>query len=401
MNKRIVILVGAGASVEYGLPATDELSYRIDQEVRAQLERKINESNDPSIKGYYENALWCYNSIKNNLAYYYGDEKEAHFERLYHAISESLQLIPLDSSALPRFKPMIQALANRKNCYDKNHLWVCSKEIIRTIYKQVELACSSSQNDLSSLKNFLSGLSSRFISRIYTTNYDNFFEKATNFEWVSGFNNSQEISCFDPSACWDAWDKNCIFHLHGSIHFGFQVNGLGSSKFVSYKDLNAAYESVEDFSGPEGYKLSGNSFERSPIITGLDKLDKIQQSPFSHYFACLGRDIMEADTIFIMGSGLADLHINYWVSEARKNNRNTKIIFVDYLAHEIDFLQFIDASENLKSQILKNDFECDLRFDTPNYSGWTINSNRDLAIWSKGFGSFLKNWHHILDFVES
>ena len=55
----------------------------------------------------------------------------------------------------------------------------------------------------------------------------------------------------------------------------------------------------------------------SAVVTGLDKLSLLQQRPLSDFYSALARDAMLADLLIVIGLGLADLHLNTWLAEAR------------------------------------------------------------------------------------
>jgi hypothetical protein len=84
------------------------------------------------------------------------------------------------------------------------------------------------------------------------------------------------------------------------------------------------------FTGSTVRQMDGSSFMRTAVITGLDKLSRLQERPLSHFYSALARDAMVADVIFVIGSGLADLHLNTWLHEARSQKPMTPILFVDW-----------------------------------------------------------------------
>ena len=97
-----------------------------------------------------------------------------------------------------------------------------------------------------------------------------------------------------------------LFHLHGSVHFRFPL-GRTPDPDVEIGDL-AWYESREEalryaHSGGSGKaRLDGTQLERSAIVTGLDKLGRLQQSPYLSYYGGLTREVNEADLIIVLGT---------------------------------------------------------------------------------------------------
>jgi hypothetical protein len=49
-----------------------------------------------------------------------------------------------------------------------------------------------------------------------------------------------------------------------------------------------------------------------------------------HYYSALARDAMLADVIFVIGSGLGDLHLNAWLGQARLRNPLPPLLVVDW-----------------------------------------------------------------------
>ena len=75
--------------------------------------------------------------------------------------------------------------------------------------------------------------------------------------------------------------------------------------------------------------MDGSSFMRTAVITGLEKLSRLQRRPLSHFYSAMARDMMLVDVIFVIGSGLGDLHLNTWLHEARSRNPIPPILFID------------------------------------------------------------------------
>jgi hypothetical protein len=136
--------------------------------------------------------------------------------------------------------------------------------------------------------------------------------------------------------------------------------------------------------------MDGTQVVRSPIITGLDKLSRIQQRPFCYYYAALARDLMDADVIYVIGSGLADLHMNTWLHEARSKNRRTPLVFVDYWKDGFAAERFELDSKLIALFHSLNVHTSELRErDYGAMDGWTISQDGSAAVWDQGFQKFL------------
>ncbi|HFH2507464.1 TPA: hypothetical protein ACGJQF_005047, partial [Pseudomonas aeruginosa] len=74
----------------------------------------------------------------------------------------------------------------------------------------------------------------------------------------------------------------------------------------------------------------------------MDKLGRLQQSPYAFYYSALNREAMEADLILVLGSGLADLHLNTFLKAARRARPDVPILYVGYWGREaLDFYSTI------------------------------------------------------------
>ena len=84
------------------------------------------------------------------------------------------------------------------------------------------------------------------------------------------------------------------------------------------------------WNGSGDQRMDGNEVVPAPIITGLDKLSRLQSAPFSHYYASMARDTLAADVVYVIGSGLSDLHLNTWLCDARAKKSSPPLVFVDH-----------------------------------------------------------------------
>jgi hypothetical protein len=82
--------------------------------------------------------------------------------------------------------------------------------------------------------------------------------------------------------------------------------------------------------------MDGGEIIYTAIITGFDKLGRLQQRPFSHFYAAMMRDLIWCDVIYVIGSGLGDLHVNSLIHEARSRNPPPALIFVDNCKNGFD-----------------------------------------------------------------
>lgn len=385
-SKRILVLVGAGASVDFGIPQTKDFT--------AALERELQDDQYCLESGGWEAYQW----VKNTLEKYYGDEPwEAHFERVYHSLHE-LAAMKLIDGAVPKYKPVLYPFLKPEHALEDRALRAAAHAMLKAIYKIASTSSALSKHSLNPLTAFIKGLMENAVPRIYTTNYDDFFSQAYP-GLFTGFTNKRDgYNLFNPKDYWAEWNVPGLFHLHGSVHFGFPLGGTPDPD-VDIGDL-AWYESREEAikhvhgGGSGKARLDGTQLERSAIITGLDKLGRLQQSPYLSYYGGLTREVNEADLIIVLGSGLGDLHLNTCLLQARRTCPPTPIIYVGWWKDG-------DLREALRGDLTDQTIAMvhDLRIDICNraqmqfgsYPGWAVNTNARAAIYAKGFYSFLQD----------
>ena len=293
--------------------------------------------------------------------------------------------------SLDEYRPLLNPFLQQKHNFEKESLRHLADEILRVIYDEVLVACNGNSVDLSPLAGFLNGLRDEYITRVYTTNYDDFPLQAVP-DLYTGFPEGAGPSKFELNSFWDKEDVASIFHLHGSIHMGFPhpipVDG-GIGELFWYEDRNCA--SAQSRSHPsDDRRMDGSLYMRSPIITGLDKLTRLQQRPLTHFYSALARDLMKANVIFVIGSGLGDLHLNSLLKEARSRNPKPSIIFVDYWGG--GFFESTRFEMGRKETEMFHALGIHVSDGYPPLTvggGWTTAADRTAAVWDKGFQAFL------------
>jgi len=103
---------------------------------------------------------------------------------------------------------------------------------------------------------------------------------------------------------------------------------------------------------------------------------------------------MEADLILVLGSGLADLHLNTFLKAARRARPDVPILYVGYWGREaLDFYSTIHFELEDRDIALFHELGIDLvnvaeaRFKADD--GWTVDARGKAAVWADGFQSFL------------
>ena len=286
-----------------------------------------------------------YSKISETLTDYLQDGAGAvTFEHIYHCAHELLFTFKPIPKAANEYRPILVPFINRRIEVDKQALQELVKDMAKFIFAEISTVCKEPITSLDPFVAFLAKLRKDHITRIYTTNYDDFLlQAAPNLN--TGFDPSpgpEDPRSFDARAFWQGTDTDGCFHLHGSVHLGFGPPQAPEADLgaLHWFDNRTAALQHSRFTGSGKRRMDGSEIMRTAVITGLDKLSFLQQQPFPHYYASMARDALTADIIYVIGYSLNDLHLNTWLGEARRINPRPPLIFIDYWPNS-----FLDDTE--------------------------------------------------------
>lgn len=143
--------------------------------------------------------------------------------------------------------------------------------------------------------------------RYYTLNYDLLPFKIFN-GFFDGYNNIGEI---DIEGIVKGKFKDVYYNLHGSIMMDFNGHKTG---YINSSSTPSTFEN--------------NQLIPSPIITGYNKLDRLFEKSYFHFYNKLIYDCYNADNIYIIGYSFGDKHINAAINAAMQIGK-TKITIID------------------------------------------------------------------------
>ena len=414
-KQRVLVLMRAGASIGFNAPSTAGLTKSIEERILA----------DDFAQRYKVDCVWL--KIKNALTNYYKEKLSEcscqdliNFEHIYHCAHELVSTFGLTlpdavgygpddlgnlrGTAAIKYRPVLAPFIDCHINTTKQSLQILISRIINSIQEEISTACNTPNENLDPLKRFIGKLQENYITRIYTTNYDNFILQASP-DLYTGFSINHESGSkrFDRQGFWMQFNRNSVFHLHGSVHLRFgspAQSSVGIGDFCWYENLHNASKHNSSVSNMRN--MDGGSTIRTPIITGLDKLSSLQQMPFSYYYSCLSRDAMAADVIYVIGYGLDDLHINTWLKEVRWwRDPKPSLLFISRWKESFkDVLNkpaccFSPSERSKEQEMIHNLYT--LRFEKDKYSqhgDWHFVKKYDCkfwnyAIWDKNFLEFL------------
>lgn len=381
--KRALVFVGAGASLDYGGPSTWDVSSHVARSVRSDRVMQLMGSR------------MAFSIITNRLARYLGGLGSVNFEQIFHCAHELMFTYPPTPGAINAYKPILQPFIENATNIRQDSLHPLVGHIIRSVYNFVSDACVTPRQSINPLRDFIQNLRRSYVTRIYTTNYDDFILQASP-DLYYGYDRSPSTrpKKFNPSQFVINSDRDCLLHLHGSIHMGFfhpTPRDSHMGELFWYDDRNEAKRNAI-FAGGLGStrRMDGSDYYPTSIVSGLDKTSSIQQSPFLHFYSALGRDASSADVIFVIGSGLGDLHINSWLREARNSGRRVPIVFVDWWRNGYAHAQISSDERKIVEMMHALDIRIGQHMPyTMVGPHWYISDDKSSAIWDDGLATFL------------
>ena len=214
-RKRVIVLMGAGASIEYKAPSTQDLTNAIKRDVMA--DALMNSTGADAAFAKINKGLQGYLSEGPN------------FEQIYHCTHELLALSALTPGAVDEFRPLLYPFMADKTGIPGDALCALIDKMAEVIFAEVSAACARNPLSLAPLTDFVSRLRADCITRIYTTNYDDFLIQAAP-DLYTGFDPepSPGPKRFQLDRFWSTFDLHSAFYLHGSVHMGFVPPGSHS-----------------------------------------------------------------------------------------------------------------------------------------------------------------------------
>ena len=343
MKKKLLITVGAGASIDFGLPSVKDVDTLFDVCAGHLFPLESNPASN------------LYRFCRDAINTYYGTtpkpslRKWANFEEvlyqlnllaLYH--SDPMRLHGSNALLNSIVLPNVLEFGRTPKNVDGNVLRHLGSGLIDKLIDSFIDACdhltAKKSTEIAQLRDFLSMLCKDFDIGIVTLNYDNIFTQAcpglhTGFSPVTG--------SFEPLSVLRREEWNFIYHLHGSVHFA--MTGTGHDMHgITWAAIPAKGHEVHS-NGRNGQdSMEGVAYPTSTIVAGHGKTQQILRQPFRTYYAQVNRLVHEADSLLFLGYGFSDLHLNVAFSEVRDRRRPTVVI--DWAKDDQDPLPFRNDS---------------------------------------------------------
>lgn len=407
-KKKLMVVVGAGASIELGMPSVNEIDSLFSDWAKERYQL-INDE---------DKTLYCY--IKDEVNHYYklnpkqNLQKETNFEEVLYVIIQLSAALGDDNYKFPinafysemKELPKINSHAGEKfvDGNDLRQLYFLLVDKLTSKFR--ELCKTSKENNkqnFNHFKNFINQLNNDYDVAFITLNYDNLINQAI----PNLFTGFKKDGSFDPESIYKRSDWGLIYHLHGSVHFDMQGDSSDMHAIKWNENLNSTF--YGNSSGRNSQDTSeGISMPTSAIIAGYGKTNQIQRVPFRTYYSKIDEIASMAEAFLFMGYGFNDLHLNNSLHTIRDGDQNKPIVIIDWAADDQDPMQSrhddwtynlckaiqVDASKMATKKYKKispniKDLKKDKEFEV------SQNPNYPLSIWYGGFIEACKNYSKI------
>jgi len=341
MKKKLLIINGAGASLEFGIPSVGAINIMMEEWSReiypliadptkglyAWVREKLGEYSRPGHNNRMENIL-NFENVLFTMQMLSELEKDKRLKHLNNRMNAFVSVEPL---------PEIQKYGLRQDSNGDDLSTVHSTLIDRLLLHMREICkdlMSVKQAEVEYLRGMLGRLKEEFDLGVINLNYDNVIllampELRTGFDPATGE--------FDRAEIYEnAW--NFCYHLHGSVHFDMKGHAADMHRIYWNSDLHSSFAQN---SGGRSQFFTGEGFWHlnSNIIAGLDKANQVLRQPFAQYFMQLDRLAYESDAILFCGYGFNDWHLNRIFPFIRSDSSKTrKVVVLDWASDTQDGL---------------------------------------------------------------
>lgn len=339
MAEKLLVIVGAGASMMVGAPSTADVTKAV-REIEQKVEIPIPDGlfrTKRVLEQVYQVLLQGYSA--------------PNFETMVHALEVVQSLIAgWQPDATDRQRPVEAILCGgprggrATSLFDGLAVGMASEDLYRKVHELFTSVSTLARthDDWGKWKNFWTKLDQNFDLDIATLNYDTLIEAAFAAEhFDEGFRpkSAPKDARFCPREF--SQENKRLRHLHGSICFG----PISQSR-NSRDDLERfEKDEVRRFSDPNDALSCWRSTERSgnrsqagrfasvgPLITGLDKTAKVfVVEPYRTYHHSLYSVAEQTPRLLVIGYSFGDLHVNAVINHFwRIHGDESRVAIIDY-----------------------------------------------------------------------
>ncbi|MEC4750585.1 SIR2 family protein [Methylomicrobium sp. Wu6] len=324
-KKKILVVVGAGASIELGMPSVKCINILFSK--WAQIGYPLASNEYGNLYSFFVREIERYK--KNHL------EKHLRSATNFEEVLYVLYLLPAVFLNGIFTSPIGAFLSGRKlpdiRCFGHHRatetqvLNNLASDLTKSLLFEFRKRCQNVKTDdkyknqLIQWNGFLSQLDNDFELAIVNLNYDDLVYQALR-PINTGF--ASDTGLFKPETIFYRKIWRCLLHLHGSVHFDFWERNNWLHDLSKGPDL----EALKARGRSSRHTKEGLIFPGSEIVLGYGKLSQLQPEPFRTYHAELGRLVHECEGVLFLGYGFQDDHLNSAFSGFHHNGRRPVVI---------------------------------------------------------------------------
>ncbi|MEZ9292962.1 SIR2 family protein [Vibrio cyclitrophicus] len=339
-KKRLMVVVGAGASIELGMPSVNEVDRLFCQWSKERF--PLAHDGEGSLYSYIRDEVNRHYSLnpKNGLI------KTTNFEEILYVILQLAAVLSDDNYDLSmnaffglKKLPKIRSFQGEKNV-DGNDLRQLNSLLVDKLTAEFRERCKfvkeNCQTDFEHFGNFINNLNEDFDVAFITLNYDNLITQVCP-DLFTGFD--QTTGSFNTSSVYAKDGRGLIYHLHGSVHFDMQGDDSDMHAIKWNYDLSSTFSG--NSSGRNTQETAeGISMPTSVIVAGYGKTNQIQRLPFRTYYSRVDEIAEKAGAILFLGYGFNDFHLNNSFHSIRNGNDKKSVVVIDWADDNQDPMQF-------------------------------------------------------------
>jgi hypothetical protein len=293
----LLLVAGAGASIDFGMPSVRDIHNRFVQWSEADF--TLETRRPQNLYEYLYTKTKQYWSERNRV----GDDLDPNFEDVLDSI------FSLSSTSTSILAPFIARISfpdivrsGQHRPVDEQTLKFLAQHLVDHLLDLFRKRCTANNLHMSEktrdLAKFLNALRQKFQLAIATVNYDDIMYNHLR-ELETGFD-LQDGGLFKAERLYQRLTWPCMLHLHGSVHFDMKLvaNQLHTVCWVD----DVSHEFHQNSWGRSSYSPIGSQiYPTSSIIAGGGKPIQMLRLPFRVYYAELERLVNLSDCVLFAG----------------------------------------------------------------------------------------------------
>lgn len=330
-RRKLLLVVGAGASLEFGMPPV------------AGVRAMINDAIQVRYPLLAEPATNLYEHVEGLVRTHWQRtvpeflRREPHYEDLLYAIFAVAAAYPagaatsaLGAVVTAKGMPDVSLFGRHATPVGPDTLRDLGRASVDAVVEAFRERCAASEADKASefarLQVLVAALQAEFDVAVVTLNYDNVMYRA--FPGIeTGFDPATGI--FDQERILRRSGWACMLHLHGSVHFDMQPGPTGDMHEIRWQpDIRGRFHQNAGGRSTRSH-VEGIDFPTSVIVAGYGKTTQILKRPFRTYYSELDRLVAGCDAVLFAGYGFGDEHLTV-AFEGFRDARNRPVAIIDF-----------------------------------------------------------------------